>query len=281
MKKNYGPYYSFPLSFWMVLFFVLPTLLIFVYAFFKKAPQGGVIFEFSLEAFKVIFNPTVLKIAWMTLYISVAATVFTLFLALPAAYFIARSRHKDTLLLLVVIPFWINFLIRIYAWIAILGNSGFLNSLLLKIGLTESPVQFLYNSPAVVLITVYTYLPYAILPLYASIEKFDFSLLEAARDLGAGKTQSLIKVFLPGIRSGIITSALFTLIPALGSYVIPQLVGGTNIMLLGNVIAREITVTRNWPLASAMSMILSLITMVGIVIFMKRQGREKIPVTGG
>ena len=210
-----------------------------------------------------------------------AATVFTLFLALPAAYFIARSRHKDTLLLLVVIPFWINFLIRIYAWIAILGNSGFLNSLLLKIGLTESPVQFLYNSPAVVLITVYTYLPYAILPLYASIEKFDFSLLEAARDLGAGKTQSLIKVFLPGIRSGIITSALFTLIPALGSYVIPQLVGGTNIMLLGNVIAREITVTRNWPLASAMSMILSLITMVGIVIFMKRQGREKIPVTGG
>ncbi len=281
MKKNYGHQYSFSLSFWMVLFFVIPTLLILIYAFLKKAPQGGVLWEFSLDAFKVIFNPTILKISWMTLYISLIATFLTLFLALPAAYYIARSPHKDTLLLLVIIPFWINFLIRIYAWIAILGNNGFFNIFLKKVGLLEESLQFLYNSPAVILITVYTYLPYAILPLYASIEKFDFSLLEAARDLGASKAQSIVKVFLPGIKAGIITAGLFTLIPALGSYVIPQLVGGTNLMLLGNVIAREVTITRNWPLASAMSLILTLLTMIGVFVFAKKQGKDKIPLTGG
>jgi len=275
VKKNYGTIYSLPLSVWLAFFFIGPTLIIFLYSFLKKSPFGGVERSFSLDAFAFLFNPTVLQIAWMTLYISIAVAVITLFLALPTAYFMAKSRYKDSLLLFIIIPFWVNFLIRIYAWIAILGNNGFINNFLIQTGLVSDNFQFLYNPYAVVLITVYTYLPYAILPLYSTIEKFDFGLLEASKDLGATHFQGLKKIFIPGIKSGIYTAFLFTFIPALGSYAVPQLVGGTSSMMLGNVIAREIIITRNFPLASAISLILSLLTIIGILVFMKKNENEK------
>lgn len=190
-------------------------------------------------------------------------------LAMPTAYFIARSKSKNFLLLLIIIPFWTNFLIRIYAWIAILGNNGFLNSILLSTGIIDNHIQFLYNRYAVILVTSYTYLPFAILPLYTSIEKFDFSLLEAARDLGASKMVATFKVLLPNIRGGITTAVLFTFIPSFGSYAIPQILGGSDSLMLGNIIARELTITRNWPLASSISVVLTLITTIGVVLFMK------------
>jgi spermidine/putrescine transport system permease protein len=170
---------------------------------------------------------------------------------------------------LIIIPFWTNFLIRIYAWIAILGNNGFLNSLLLSTNIIPDHIQFLYNKYAVILVTAYTYLPFAILPLYSTIEKFDFSLLEAAQDLGASKWQSIKKVLLPNIRGGITTAVLFTFIPAFGSYAIPQILGGSDSLMLGNVIARELTVTRNWPLASSISVVLTIITTLGVLVFMR------------
>ena len=193
----------------------------------------------------------------------------TLAFALPTAYFIARSRHKNVFLFLVIIPFWTNFLIRIYAWIALLGNNGFLNESLVHTGLAHGYTQFLYNQYAVIIVLTYAYLPFAILPLYSTIEKFDFSLLEAARDLGATKAQAIIKVLLPNIKSGITTAVLFTFIPAFGQYAVPQLVGGRDSFMLGNVIARELTVTRNWPLASSISAVLTLVTTAGVLIFMR------------
>ena len=141
-------------------------------------------------------------------------------------------------------------------------------------GLLQEPFQFLYNPRAIIVVLVYTYLPFAILPLYSTIEKFDFSLLEAARDLGATKFQAIIHVLLPSIRGGLFSAILFTFIPAFGQYAIPQLVGGNQSYMLGNIIARELTITRNWPLSSAISTLLMLLTMLGVYWFMWQNKRS-------
>jgi spermidine/putrescine transport system permease protein len=269
MRKNYGPIYTMPITLWISVFFAIPIAIIFLYSFLKKDLYGGVVWSLTLDAYRALINPMFLRVALMTLWLSVVATAATLFMAVPTAYFIARSRFKNTLLLLVIIPFWTNFLIRVYAWIAILGNNGFLNHFLSNLGLIQSNPQFLYNQYAVIIVLIYTYLPFAILPLYAAIEKFDFSLLEAARDLGATKAQSILKVLLPNIKPGIITAVLFTFIPAFGQYAVPQLVGGKNSFMVGNIIARELTVTRNWPLASSISVALTIVTTIGVLLFFR------------
>ena len=276
MKKiSSGTFYSLPLTLWMCIFFLIPMAIVLAYSFLTKGTYGGVQFIFTTKNFNVFFEPVFLKILFRTIYISIIVTIFTLILAVPTAYFMARSKYKQELLLLVIIPFWTNFLIRIYAWISILGTNGFLNTLLLKIGIIETPLKMLYNTNAVILITVYTSLPFAILPLYAIIEKFDFALIEAARDLGATNGQSFFKVFLPNIKSGIVTAILFTFIPAMGSYAVPKLVGGTQATMLGNIIAQHLTVTRNWPLASSISTMLIVVTTIALVIFMRLEKKQK------
>lgn len=289
MRRKYGFRYTLPLNFWLTFFFIIPTLIIVVFSFLKRGLYGGVIWHFTMEAYRALLYPAFLKVVFNTFYISVMSTILTIMLSIPVAYYIARSPYKHILLLFVIVPFWTNLLIRVFAWITILGNNGFLNHFLIRTGLIHDHFQFLYNSNAVILVTIYTNLPYAILPLFAAIEKFDFSLLEAARDLGASKIQSLWHVFLPNIKPGIITAVIFTFIPALGSYAIPQLVGGRNSMMIGNIIARELTVNRNWPLASSMSVILTVITMIGVLIFVKvnqqkkddRKRFDKYVLTGG
>ncbi|WP_297598060.1 ABC transporter permease [uncultured Cetobacterium sp.] len=274
-RKASGNLYSIPLTLWMSIFFVIPMLIVLSYAFLTKGTYGGVKMIFTLKNFNVFFDPIFLKVLFRTVYISVIVTVFTVALAIPTAYFIARSKYKQEMLILVIIPFWTNFLIRIYAWISILGSNGFLNTILIKLGIIETPLKLLYNTGSVVLITVYTSLPFAILPLYAIIEKFDFALVEAARDLGATNKQAFFKVFLPNIKSGIVTAILFTFIPAMGSYAVPRLVGGTQATMLGNIIAQHLTVTRNWPLASAISAMLILVTSVALLIFMRNEKKSK------
>ena len=199
--------------------------------------------------------------------ISIIVTVITVLLAIPVALYIATSKYKNFLLFLIIVPFWTNFLIRIYSWIALLGNNGLLNNLLMKFG--WEPHQFIYNKFVVILVSVYAYLPYAILPLYSAIEKFDFAIVDAGRDLGASKAKAYMKIFLPNIKPGIITATLFTFIPALGSYAIPKLVGGNNSQMLGNIIARELTITRNWPKATAIATILTIITVIFIIVLSK------------
>jgi spermidine/putrescine transport system permease protein len=269
-KINYGKRYSLPLLLWVSFFFVVPTSIVFLYSFLQRGIYGGVEWHFSLDAYTALFNPVFLQVVWRTLEISLTATVVMVVLALPTAYFIARSKHKQLWLFLIIIPFWTNLLIRVYAWIAILGNNGFLNNLLLSWDWIKEPLPLLYNQTAITLVTIYTYLPYAILPLYSSIEKFDFSLLEAARDLGATTFQSIRKVLLPNIQGGVKTAVLFTFIPVLGSYAIPQLVGGTDSTMLGNIIAHELTVTRNWPLASSISLVLTVVTMIFVFAYMRK-----------
>jgi spermidine/putrescine transport system permease protein len=159
----------------------------------------------------------------------------------------------------------------------ILGNNGFLNDFLMRIGLIDDYIHFLYNQKTVVLVLVYMYLPYAILPLFSTIDKFDFSLLEAARDLGAGKAAAIFRILLPNIRSGIYTAVLFTFIPILGAYAVPLLVGGKDSYMLGNIIADQLTKSRNWPLASAIAMVLTAVTTGGVVVMLALQHRDSQP----
>ncbi|MDR0589245.1 MAG: ABC transporter permease [Spirochaetaceae bacterium] len=262
------------MALWFTIFFLIPIIIIVVYSFLKKGLYGGVEWEFSLFAYKSLGNPNFVIITIRTLITSLAATVITIFIALPCGYFMARSKHQTLLLLLIIVPFWTNFLIRVFAWMNILGNNGFLNEFLMRFGLIRDYIHFLYNQKVVILVLVYMYLPYAILPLFSTIDKFDFSLLEAARDLGATKPKSMLLVLLPNIRSGIYTAVLFTFIPIFGAYAVPLLVGGKDSYMLGNVIADQLTKSRNWPLASAFSMVLTVVTTVGVLLMMNLQRRD-------
>jgi len=267
MKRNYGRIYAAPQALWLTIFFAAPLAIIVAYSFMKRDLYGGVLPAPSLDAYRALANPTLLSVAWRTLWVSFLATVFTILIALPCGYSIARSGNQAMRHFLVIVPFWTNFLIRIYAWIAILGNAGFLNDLLKFLGLRSESVQFLYNQGAVILVLVYMYLPYAILPLFSTIDKFDFTLLEAARDLGASRMQALWKVLIPNIRGGLVTAVLFTFIPIFGAYAVPLLVGGKDSYMLGNVIADQVTKTRNWPLASSISMGVTVLTGLAAIIF--------------
>jgi spermidine/putrescine transport system permease protein len=259
---------------WFTVFFLTPLVIIVIYSFLKKGLYGGVEPVFSPDAYKSLGNPSFMVITIRTLLTSVAATTLTILIALPCGYYMAKSRNQTILLLLIIIPFWTNFLIRVFAWINILGNNGFLNEFLLRIGIIDDYIHFLYNQNAVVLVLIYMYLPYAILPLFSTIDKFDFSLLEAARDLGATKAESMVKVLLPNIRSGLYTAVLFTFIPIFGAYAVPLLVGGKDSYMLGNIIADQLTKSRNWPLASAISMVLTVVTTAGILLMMNLQKRD-------
>ena len=272
-QKDLRNLYYLPLTIWMTLFFAIPTAIIVYFSFLKKGPYGGIVSytSYSLKAYKELITPELLKIVLKTFNISVVITAVVIFLSIPTAYFISRSKYKNLWLLLIVIPFWTNFLVRIFALVGLIGNNGIINKFFMRMFNLSAPIPLLYNRVAVVIVSVYIFMPYAILPLYTAIEKFDFSLIDAARDLGANKYQALYKVFLPGIKGGIITAVILTFIPAIGSYAVPDLVGGTDGIMLGNVIASKMFVLRDWPSASAMSTLFIIITVIGVLISVREQ----------
>lgn len=265
LKKNPGPVYAWPMGLWFTVFFVGPLLIILVYSFLKKALYGGVDWQFSLEAYRQMFNPNYAIVLFRTVKLSLISTLITILLALPCGYAVARSSKQTLILILIMIPFWTNSLIRIFAWMSILSSDGVLSSLLRQWGILKETTTLLYNQGAVVLVSVYMYLPYAILPIFTSIDRFDFSLLEAARDLGATKAESMFKVLLPSIKTGIITAIIFTFIPIFGAYTVPLLVGGKDSYMIGNIIVDQINKTRNWPLAAAFSLVITVLSMLGVL----------------
>ncbi|HPO03562.1 MAG TPA: ABC transporter permease, partial [Treponemataceae bacterium] len=259
---------------WFTLFFILPLAIIISYSFMKKGLHGGVELKFTLTAYAQMFNSSYGKLLVRTLWVTFLATVVSILLALPCGYAMARSKNQTFLLFLVIIPFWTNSLIRINAWIAILGNEGFINETLRKFGLITESLPLLYNQGAVILVMIYMYLPYAILPVFTAMDKFDFSLLEAARDLGASKSESMMKVLLPNVKSGIVTAIIFTFIPIFGAYTVPLLVGGKDSYMIGNVIVDQVTKIRNWPLASAFSVFITIVSTAGVLWMMGTSARE-------
>lgn len=285
-KKNPGPVYAWPMGLWFTIFFIVPIIIIVCYSFMKRDVYGGVIKEFSLKAYEQMLSPAYGRIFLRTLWITIVSTAVSILVALPCGYAMARSKHQTLFLVLVIIPFLTNSLIRIFAWMTILGDNGILNSigefffnLWHKIILGQKdavfvPGKFMFTKGAVILVNIYMYLPYAILPIFTSVDRFDFSLLEAARDLGATKPQSMVKVLLPGIKSGVISALIFTFIPIFGTYTVPQLVGGKDSYMLGNIIVDQVQKVRNWPLASAFSLVLTIISMAAIMWMLTSSKKE-------
>jgi len=259
---------SLPSLAWLTLFVLVPAALILIIAFRATAPSGGIADEWTLGQFRILAEPHIRVLLWRTLWISAVTAAICLALAVPVAWFIARAREslRPTLLLLVIVPFWTNFLIRVFAWNQILHSEGALARFLRAIHLLEPNQPLLFNSDAVILVSAYTYLPFAILPLYAAAEKFDFRLLEAARDLGAGALRSVFSIFIPSIATGIRTALVIVFIPMLGSYVVPDLVGGSNGQMIGNKIAQRNFSDRNLPSASALAAILSVAVLAPMLI---------------
>lgn len=249
---------------WLLVFFAVPALIIFVISFREADLSGGMGGSWTLRNWLVWTRADVLDLTARTLWMAALTTLFCLALAIPAAWFMARCTPfwRGALLLLVIIPFWTNSLIRTFAWKALLGDGSPLHRLASALGLLEPGGALLYNQGAVLLVLVYTHLPFAILPLYAAAEKFDFALLDAARDLGASALRAFCAVFIPGIATGLAAAALLVFVPALGNYLVPDLVGGHSSELIGNRIAQRAFNDRNLPEASALASGLALMVLV-------------------
>lgn len=278
-RKIQEVFLTVPSFVWLLLFFLGPAFLIFFLAFRPPDPYGGIGPGWSTASIASLARPGYLAIAWRTAWISAVTTGACLALALPAGYAVARAapKRRNLLLMMVIVPFWTNFLIRVFAWKSLLHPEGPVKKVLVLLGLVDPQATLLYNPAAVILVMTYTFLPFAILPVYAAAEKFDFRLVEAARDLGARPFQAFRRVFLPGIRQGVVTAVLIVLIPALGSYVVPDLVGGPSSEMLGNKIAQRVFVDRNLPQASALSVVLVLAVLAPLVAVLLLQRKKERP----
>ena len=282
-KKTNEWLVSAPSFLWLVVFFLVPTAIVFAITFKPSDPYGGIGSGWTWETLKSLGNPNYPAVVWRTVWLSVVTTVLCLVVATPTGYFIARAERswQQLLLLLVIVPFWTSFLVRIFAWKMLLHPEGLIKRTLEFLGIIDHDTLLLYRPEAVLLVMVYTFLPFAILPIFAAAEKFDFMLIEAARDLGASRWGAFFQVFLPGIRRGLLTAFLVVFIPALGSYVIPDIIGGPNSEMIGNKIAQRAFVDRNLPHASALSAVLTLAVLAplaGILLLGRREEKEAVPI---
>jgi len=266
-----------PSLIWLVILFLVPTIMIFAISFKPPDQYGGFAPGWTLKTLASLAQPNYPAIIWRTIYLSVITTVICILLATPVGYCMARltGRWRQIFLLLVIVPFWTSFLVRIFAWKVLLHPDGLIKRFLVFLHLVGPDATLLYNAGAVLLVMVYNFLPFAILPIYAAAAKFDFRLVEAAQDLGAHKFQSFMRVFIPGIWRGLITAILMVFIPALGSYVIPDIVGGPSGEMIGNKIAQRVFVDRNLPHASGLSSFLTLAVLIPMAVVMLMQKRKQ------
>lgn len=212
-----------------------------------------------------------------SLKIATISTALTLLVGYPIAYGMANAdpEWRPTLMMIIILPFWTSFLIRIYSWMGILSQKGFLNQFLLWLGFIDQPLTILNTNTAVYIGIVYTYLPFMILPIYASLEKLDISLLEAAKDLGCNRTQSFWLVTIPLSKAGVIAGCFLVFIPVLGEFVIPSLLGGADTLMIGTILWQEFFANRDWPVASAVAVVLLLILMVPIILFQRSEQKQR------
>jgi len=264
---------------WLVVFFLLPLALVLGLSLGTNAPDLAPPVELgvSFASFKLLFTDDLYLAAWLSsLRIAATSTLVTLLLGYPMAYAIARAnpRRRPLLLMLVILPFWTSFLIRVYSWMGLLAENGILNQFLRGTGLVADPGTILGTEWAVHLGIVYAYLPFMVLPLYASLEKLDWSLLEAASDLGARPLPAFLTVTLPLSLPGIVAGCLLVFIPAVGEFVIPDLLGGTRTLMIGKVLWDEFFTNSDWPLASAVAILLLVLLVGPILVFQRQQQRS-------
>ncbi len=255
----------------MLTLFLCPLAIMLAYSFLTRGTYGGISLPWTAESYQRLVDPIYFAILWRSFWIAGVSTLFCLLLGFPLALFISRSgRRKDLYLSLVMLPFWTSFLVRTYAWMFLLRDTGMINTLLEKVGVIHSPLPLLYNDGAVILGLLYGYLPFMVLPLYATLERLDRNLLEASADLGARPWATLTHVTLPLCAPGIRAGAILVFIPCLGAYLTPDLLGGGKSVMIGNLIQNQFTTARDWPFGSAVSLALMAVVMVLLAIFVRR-----------
>ncbi len=259
-----------PGTIWMLAFFLVPVIVMCAYSVMPRGEYGGVDPGFTLEAYTRFLHPVYLTILERTLVLAIATTVLSALAGYPVAYTIARSgRWKALLLFLVVLPFWTSFLVRTFAMIFLMRDTGLINSWLIAAGLRQEPITMLYTPFAVLAGLVYGYLPFMVLPIYASLEKLDPALLEAAEVLGARPAARFRRVTLPLSAPGLIAGCLLVFIPSLGSYLTSDLLGGAKELLIGNLVQNQFSTARNWPFGSAASFILMIVVLAAVLVYLR------------
>ena len=267
-----------------------PLLIVVVYTLLEAGPYGGVVWNISWQGWfevffkKDIFDGTVsiadahVSIFWRSVKLSTQSTVLALVLGFPTAYFIATRplKTRNLWLFLITIPFWTNLLIRTFAIMQVIRDQGIINTYLINFGLIETPIEMLYTEFAIMLGMTYVYLPLMVLPLYASIEKLDFRLVEAAYDLYATRIKVLWRIIVPLVKPGIFAGSILVFIPSLGAYVTPRVLGGGKNLMLGNLIELQFGQGRNWPLGAALSITLLIIVMVSLLVYVRTTQRKEM-----
>ncbi|ETX29739.1 ABC transporter permease [Roseivivax isoporae] len=266
-----------------------PLLIVFVYSFLTPGDYGGVVWDFSTQAwFNVIaerdffteelgWADAHLAVFWRSIKLSLLTALLSFLVGFPTAYFIATRprRSRDMWMLLIMIPFWTNLLIRTFAIMELIRNEGTINTVLIAMGLVTAPVQMLYTEFSLLVGMTYVYLPLMILPIYASMERFDFRLVEAGYDLYASRWQVLRRIIFPLVKPGVIAGSILVFVPCLGAYVTPRVLGGGKQIMLGNLIELQFGQLRNWPLGAALSLTLLVIVMVALLIYVRAAGGEE------
>ncbi len=269
-----------PVSAWMILFVLIPMIYIIYISFMSRGMFGDVVYQFSLESYKTLLDVTYFKVILKSLRVAVFTTVLCLLVGYPFAYFIARKPRDvaSKMITLIMIPFWTNSLMRLNSWLLLFQTSGPVNTFLQSAGITDHPVTFIYTDGLVVLGMITNMLPFAVLPLYSSIEKLDKSLLEASADLGANPVKTFLHVTLPITFPGIFSSIILVFIPTLGIYTVSDMLGGGKVLYIGNIIKNQFGAIRNWPLGAALSVLLIVITGLLIFIYTRFANIEEMEV---
>lgn len=263
-----------PVSGWMLLLVLVPFLYILVISFMHRSAYGGVEPGFTLENICSVFQPDYLRVFGVSVLYAGITTMLCILIGYPFAYFVAQKTpvKKTVIMALVMVPFMISSLIRLFAWINLLRREGIVNQVLMSIGLINEPLQLVYNSAGALIGLTYTLLPFMILPLYSSIEKMDKSLLEASYDLGAKPVEAFLKVTLPLTMPGIFAGTIMTFIPALGLFFVIDLMGGSKVLVMGSLIRNEFITAKDWPLGAALSLFLIIVTLLLVKLYQKRGG---------
>jgi len=280
-----------PGALWMLILFNLPILIVLFISFVERGRAGGIKLPpvYTLDNYSQFFNACAsqfagpecdsflyLGIFGNSVRIGLIVTLWCILLGYPLAYFISKQKPiwRDALMILVIIPFWTNFLVRTYALKQVLATEGLLNSFLMNLHLISQPLDMLFNEFAVVVGLIYGYLPFAILPMYASIEKFDLTLMEAAADLGASPGRAFWRVMLPMTMPGVAAALVLVFVPVVGAFITPDIMGGGKVEMIGTLINRQFGVARNWPFGSSMSLILMLLVLLGVIYYFRSSTEE-------
>lgn len=262
-RPVYPGWLSVPAILWISCLFLVPLLVVLIVSFATRGTYGGILWQFTLANYVELLHPLYFRILGQSLVYAAVTTLLCLIIGFPFAYFIARApRHRQSIwLLLVLVPFWSNFLVRTYAWMVLLRAEGVLNGSLLHWGLIDEPIQMLYQPAAVLVGLVYGYLPFMVLPLYVVCERLDPLLIDAARDLYASNLAVFRRVIWPLAKPGVMAGSILVFVPTVGAFITPDLLGGARTMMIGNLIQHEYLVIRDWPLGSALAFVL-----MGVVI---------------